>query len=190
MLARSHLVPAAAAVLLLAACAGGQKPSGPQAEAGKTAPAIELTEPQVVGILAAANDVDVAAGQQAESNASAAPVQAFGRQMIADHTALNGKGAELAAKLGLAAEESPTSKRIRDDGVKAYTLRSSLTGETFDKAYLDDEIAFHVAVLQTIDEALLPNARNPELQALITAARPQIAAHLEQARTLRKSLGP
>jgi putative membrane protein len=187
MLARSHLVLAAAALFALSACAGKQKaqPEETVAQAAGSKP----TDAQIVAILTAANDADIAGGQQAEKMASSADVQGFGKEMVSDHTALNQRGSALAAKLGVTPEENDTSKKLREDGQKAAEKRQSLTGAAYDKQYLDDEIAFHLAVLQAIDQTLLPSAQNPELKALITEARPQIAAHLEHARTLRANLG-
>ncbi len=190
MHARPHLaVMGAAALVALGACAGKQKTETP-GETVAAAAGTKPTDPQIVGILTAANDVDIGAGYQAERMASAAEVQAFGKQMVADHTALNEQGAALAKSLGITPEESPTSKQLRENGDRALERRQALTGAQFDRTYLDDEIAFHAAVLKAIDEVLLPNAEAAELKALITRARPQIAAHLEQARTLRQNLEP
>lgn len=188
MLARSHLALTGAALLVLSACAGREKTGSPQETAAKAAET-RPTDPQIVAILVAANDADIAGGEQAEKMASKAPVQAFGKQMVADHTALNQRGAALAGKLGVTPEESDTSRQLRENAKKAADKRQSLTGAAYDQAYLDDEIAFHQAVLQAIDQTLLPNAENAELKALITEARPQIAAHLEQAKTLRATQG-
>lgn len=187
MLARSPLVLAgAAALLLVAACAGRQKADTP-AEAVEQAAGTMPGDAQILGILRAANDVDIGGGYQAERMARSADVQSFGKQMVADHTALNQKADDLAATLGMVPEESETSKQIRENGDRALERRQALAGEEFDRTYLDDEIAFHQALLETIDQVLLPNADGAELKQLVEEARPLIAAHLGQARRLKKS---
>lgn len=40
-------------------------------------------------------------------------------------------------------------------------------GADFDKAYIDHEVAYHQQVRDAINSTLLPNAKNPELKALI-----------------------
>lgn len=177
----------AVAALAFAACTRRQ-PEVP-AKTIERAAGEELSDAQVIGILAAANDVEIVGGHQAEQLASAAPVQAFGKQMVTDHTALNHRGADLASRLGITALESPVSKQLREDGDRRLEGRSSLSGDDYDRAYIEDQVLLHATVLQAFDELLIPNAQNAELKVLISEARPQIAAHLEQARTLRARLG-
>jgi len=43
-------------------------------------------------------------------------------------------------------------------------------------------------VLDAIDQALIPNAKNAQLKDLLTKTRPAIAAHLEHAKSLQASL--
>jgi putative membrane protein len=189
MLARSPLVLAgAAALLVLAACAGRQKAETPAA-AAEQAEGTMPSDPQILGILRAANDVDIAGGYQAERMARDAGVQSFGKAMVTDHAALNQQTDDLASRLELVPEESETSKQLRENGDRALERRQSLAGDDFDRTYLDDEIAFHQALLGTIDEVLLPNADHPELKQLIETARPQIASHLAQAQRLKENLG-
>jgi putative membrane protein len=189
MLARSPLALAGAAALLaLAACAGRQKADTP-AEAAEQAVGTMPSDPQILGILRAANDVDIAGGYQAERMARDAGVQSFGKAMVTDHAALNQQADELASRLGQVPEESETSKQLRENGDQALERRRSMAGDDFDRTYLDDEIAFHQALLKTIDEVLLPNADSPELKQLLETARPQIASHLAQAQRLKENLG-
>jgi putative membrane protein len=50
-------------------------------------------------------------------------------------------------------------------------------------------VAYHQAVLDAIDQTLIPGAQNAELKALLEQTRPAVAAHLEHARRLQGSLG-
>ena len=52
-----------------------------------------------------------------------------------------------------------------------------------------DQVALHQWLLQTIDQVLIPSARNRDLERLLTDTRPTVAAHLEQARQIQNSLG-
>ncbi|MGZ3695999.1 MAG: DUF4142 domain-containing protein, partial [Bdellovibrionota bacterium] len=58
----------------------------------------------------------------------------------------------------------------------------------FDKEYVAHEVAYHQAVLDTIDKTLIPSATNGELKALIVKVRPAIAAHLGHAKMLDAKL--
>jgi putative membrane protein len=63
-----------------------------------------------------------------------------------------------------------------------------LKGAAFDKAYVDNEVAYHQAVLDAVDKTLIPGASNAELKALLVKVRPAFVAHLEHAKKLQASL--
>jgi putative membrane protein len=69
-----------------------------------------------------------------------------------------------------------------------WAALSKLTGAAFDRAYVDHEVAYHEQVLDAIDKVLLPNAKNPELKALIEKVRPVIASHLQHAKLVQGQL--
>lgn len=143
---------------------------------------------QIAAITVAANQVDIDAGKLATKQASDPEVKAFAEQMVTDHSAVNKQAAELVKKLNVTPEENELSKSLKEDGEKTREKLRKLKGEEFDRAYIDNEVKYHKAVLETIDKTLLPNAQNAELKALITKVRPVIETHLEHAQKLQASL--
>lgn len=146
------------------------------------------TDPQIAAIVVAANDVDVATGRLAAKRASDPQVKAFGRQMITDHSAVNAAATTLVTRLHVQPEPNATSKQLTADGATARRTLQSKRGASFDRAYIDHEVAYHQAVLDAIDKALIPNARNAELKALLEQTRPAVAAHLDHARQIQATL--
>ena len=57
----------------------------------------------------------------------------------------------------------------------------------FDRKYIDYQVNFHQKVLDALDSRLIPWA-GPELRALLEETRPAVAAHLERARGIQRSL--
>jgi putative membrane protein len=166
---------AAAALLILApamAFAQGKAPS----------------DPQIAGIVVTANQIDIDAGKLAKSRSQTKEVQDFAQLMITDHTAVNKQASALAKKLGVKPEDSDTSRSLKKAAADAAKKLKGLKGAAFDKAYVDNEVAYHQQVLDAIDKVLIPSARNDELKGLITKVRPAIAAHLEHAKHLQGSL--
>jgi putative membrane protein len=51
------------------------------------------------------------------------------------------------------------------------------------------EVEYHQAVLDALDQTLIPSAQNAELKTLLQGVRPAIAAHLERAKQLQSTLG-
>jgi putative membrane protein len=147
------------------------------------------TDPQIAAIVVTANQVDIDAGQLAKTKATSKDVQAFAERMIVDHTGVNKSASELVAKLKVTPEGNPTSLSLQKGGDENLATLRTLNGAAFDRAYVDHEVAYHQAVLDAVDNTLIPHARNAELKALLVKVRPAFVAHLEHAKTLQASLG-
>jgi putative membrane protein len=143
---------------------------------------------QIAAIVVTANQVDIDAGQLAESKGSNAQVKAFGKQMVTDHTGVNKQAKELAAKLGLKPEDNPTSESLKKGGEENLANLKKLKGAAFDKAYVDHEVAHHQQVIDAVEKTLIPNAKNAQLKALLEKVRPTLVAHLEHAKMIQSKL--
>jgi len=84
-------------------------------------------------------------------------------------------------------QENDTSKALVKGGQDARAKLSALSGDAFDKAYIDNEVGYHETVVKALDDTLIPNAQNAELKALLTKVRGVAAAHLEHAKQLQKT---
>jgi putative membrane protein len=115
-------------------------------------------------------------------------VKKFGKQMVTDHTGVNQQAAALAKRLGVTPEDNATSKSLKEGGDANLKHLATLKGKEFDRAYVDNEVKYHEAVLAAIDNTLVPNAKNAELKALIVKVRPAIDAHLQHAKHMQASL--
>ena len=147
-----------------------------------------LTDPQIAMIAVTADSVDIDAGKLAEQKASSKEVKDFGATMVRDHTAVNAKATALAKKLNVTPEESTASKGLKADGDAMLTKLKGLSGAEFDKAYVDNEVAYHEKVIETVTKTLIPNTKNAELKALLESAGPIFTSHLEHAKHLQASL--
>jgi putative membrane protein len=155
--------------------------------AGASAQAID--DAQIAHIVVTANQVDIDAGKLATSTATSPEVQKFGQQMVTDHTGVNKQAVDLATKLKVTPADNPTSQSLKAGGDKNVANLKTLKGAAFDKAYVDNEVAYHQAVLDALDKTLIPGASNAELKALLVKVRPAFVAHLEHAKTIQSSLG-
>lgn len=148
------------------------------------------TDPQIAAIVVTANQVDIDAGQLAQSTTSSKAVGDFARLMVTDHTGVNKAATELVQKLKVTPEENPTSTGLKKGGAENLAKLKGLTGKDFDRAYVDHEVAYHVTVLDALDKTLIPSAKNAELKALLVKVRPAFAAHLAHAKQLQSELAP
>lgn len=146
------------------------------------------SDPQIAAIVVTANQVDIDAGKLAETKAKSKDVQAFAQQMVTDHSGVNKAATDLVKKLNVTPEDNPTSQSIRQGGDANIAKLKALSGGSFDKSYIDHEVAYHESVLDALDKTLIPDAKNEELKALLVKVRPAFLAHLEHARHLQAEL--
>lgn len=171
-------------VLILAALALASITTTSHAQSGAAAP----TDPQIAMIAVTADNIDIEAGKLAEKKASSKEVKEFAATMVRDHTAVNGKATALAKKLNVTPEESATSKNLKSDADKTMKKLEGLSGAEFDKAYVDNEVAYHEAVIGVVTKTLIPNTKNAELKSLLESAGPIFTSHLDHAKHLQASL--
>ena len=152
------------------------------------ASAHEVTDAQIASIVVTANQVDIDAGKLAKARSSNADVQKFAELMVTDHTGVNKSAVNLAGKLKVTPQDNPTSQSLKAGGDKNLARLKTLNGAAFDKAYVDQEVAYHQQVIDALDETLIPGATNQELKALLIKVRPAFVAHLEHAKHLQSSL--
>jgi putative membrane protein len=146
------------------------------------------TDPQIAAIVVTANQVDIDAGKLAESKSTNKDVQAFARQMVTDHTGVNKSATELVTKLNVKPEDNPTAQGLKAGGDANEKNLKTLSGNAFDKAYVDHEVTYHQSVIDAMDKTLIPSAKNAELKALLVKVRPAFVAHLDHAKHLQSSL--
>lgn len=143
---------------------------------------------QIAAIVVTANQVDIDAGKLAKARGHAREVRQFAERMITDHTGVNKSATDLVHKLHVTPEPNSTSQSLQQGGDQNLANLKTLDGAAFDKAYVDHEVAYHEAVIDAVDNTLIPNAQNAELKALLVKVRPVLAAHLEHARQIQAAL--
>lgn len=154
----------------------------------QTSPVSGPTDAQIAMIVVTADNVDIAGGKLAAQKTSNPKVKEFAELMVRDHTSVNNQATQLAKKLNITPEESPTSKSLKADGAASLSKLRKLSGAEFDKAYIDNEVTYHETVIKAMDDTLIPNAKNAELKALLESGKPIFVSHLNHAKELQTSL--
>jgi putative membrane protein len=157
------------------------------ADTAKAAANAPYTDANIVALLDEANKADSSAGKFALGKAADPGVKAFAKLMMGEHHALRVQGEALAKKLKIT-PEPPTNDPVQTAGSSEMSaLQSAGTGAAFDKAYIDQEVTIHKAVLDLADKAL-SDTQTAELKSLIEKAKPTIQKHLDRAEALQKKL--
>jgi putative membrane protein len=146
------------------------------------------TDPQIVGIVVTANNIDIDYAKIALSKSKNKEVLEFAHQMIRDHSTLQKSVFALGAKLHVTPADSATEASLKSQAEKTTAKLRPLKGKAFDKAYIDNEIAFHKQVIDATNSVLIPNAKNAELKGALQNAVPLFQGHLEHAQNVASSL--
>lgn len=152
-----------------------------------TPPAPQLTDVNIAALLDEANAADSANGQLAATKGTSASVKEFGHQMERDHHMLRKQGQDLAKKENLTPQAPPNDTLQSSSQKMLDSLKSMPKGAAWDKAYIDNEVAAHQAVLSLLQTAQ-GAAQDTSLKALITKATPLIQAHLTKAQDIQSKL--
>jgi len=108
--------------------------------------------------------------------------------MIADHGSVTDQAAALAKKLKITPEDNPTSKSLKDAQDANRTKLDALSGAAFDKAYADNEAAYHKSVNDALSNTIIPDAQNAELKSLLESGLKIFQDHQRDAENIVKQL--
>lgn len=144
----------------------------------------QLTDPEIASVAVTANQIDVNYGKIALKKSKNADVRKFAQTMIDDHTSIIKQAVALATKLGVTPKTNAVTKSLLDGEKKTKKmLKSTKKGKAFDKAYIDNEVAYHEAVISAVKNVLIPQTQNAQLKALLKKVMPLLNHHLEMAKT-------
>jgi putative membrane protein len=139
------------------------------------------TDPQIAHIAYTAGQIDIEAAKQALKKSKNKEVRAFAGDMVKDHTAVNKQALRLVEKLKVTPQDNPTSQALSKQAMAKRAELAKLNGAAFDKAYLDNEVAYHKTVNNALETQLIPSAQNGELKSLLQAGLKIFQGHEQHA---------
>lgn len=137
------------------------------ATAARAEDAAKPNDAQIAHIAYTAGQIDIAAAELALKTSHNKDVMAFAEEMARDHAAVNKQALALLEKLKVKSEDNATSKSLSDAAAKKSDELSKLSGAAFDKAYAENEVAYHKTVNGALETVLIPDAQNGELKSLL-----------------------
>jgi putative membrane protein len=146
------------------------------------------TDPQIAHIAYTAGVLDIEGARQAIAKSKNADVIAFAESMVRDHEAVNVQALDLVKKLNVTPEDNPTSQALTTAATDKRAELDKLDGAAFDKAYIDNEVAYHQAVNGALEGLLIPSAQNAELKALLETGLKLFQGHQHHAEEVAAKL--
>jgi putative membrane protein len=206
-----HSIAALACIAALGACSGGSADnreaagdsataamSPPGTEAPQAAPAPgtgsqtpvagELSDPNIAAVASAANQDEIQSSRVALEKGENAQVKQFAQRMVDDHSRMEQEMQALLQSKGITPQDNPQSTQMKQAAQTAIQTLQGMTGRQLDSAYVAHQVRAHQATLQALETMLIPNARDPQMKAMLETARPAVAQHLADAQKLQGSI--
>ena len=136
---------------------------------------------QIAHIAYTAGQIDIEAAQLALQKSKSKEVRAFAEDMLHDHKAVNEKALALVKKLKVTPQDNDTSKALLKQAKDKQAELQKLSGTAFDKAYAENEVAYHKTVNGALESTLIPSAGNAELKDLLSTGLKIFQGHQQHA---------
>jgi len=159
-------------------------PGSTSNESSTSAGVASLSDSQIARITNDANSAEIDQGKLAQKKAKDARVKKFAERMVKHHTEAKDKQ----AKLKLETSSSDMAMKLEHDADKTLGDLKANSNASFDEEYIAAQVKEHQQVLDTIDQQLIPNAKNDDLKAYLKEIRPTVESHLKDAREIQSKL--
>ncbi len=153
----------------------------------EAAPA-KLNDAEIASIAVTADQIDIDYAAIAKEKSKDAAILKFAATMAKDHASVNAQAIALAKKLGVTPQDNATTQSLLAQAVTTKAMLNSKSGRDFDKAYIDNEVAYHKAAIDLVENKLIVDASNAELKSLLQSALPIFKEHLAHAEMVQKNL--
>ncbi len=146
------------------------------------------TDPQIAHIAYTAGEIDIEAAKLALKKTQNKDVRDFADDMVRDHEAVNKQALDLVKKLKVKPEDNATSKSLVASAKEERAKLAKLKGAAFDKAYIDNEVAYHKQVNSALETVLIPSASNADLKSLLETGLKVFQGHEQHAEHVAAAL--
>jgi putative membrane protein len=148
----------------------------------------KLTDPQIAHIAYTAGAIDIKNAELALQKSQNKDVRAFADNMVSDHKAVNDQALALVKKLNVTPEDNATSQALTKQADTERATLAKLSGSAFDKAYAENEVAYHKTVDSALQSTLIPSANNAELKDLLSTGLKIFQGHEQHAEHVAAAL--
>lgn len=140
-----------------------------------------LNDLELAHVAYTADNIDIQYAHLALGISQNPAVREFAQTMIRDHEAVNKQALALLEKLQAQPMDNFLSQSLTEGSVKIVDELSGLRGAAFDKRYAENELAYHKAVNDLMENSFIPNIENAEVKSLFEAGLEIFKVHEDHA---------
>jgi len=152
----------------------------PPVDSSATPAAGATTQSEALGLLATADEHEIAVAEQAIAKKVTGDVLDFANMMKTDH----GKNLAETTALG-GSKEGAKIDELKAKGEAAKTALDAKSGTDYEQAYIDAMVKGHTDVLALLDGTLIPAATDAAVKTHFANTRTAVDKHLEAAKKLK-----
>jgi putative membrane protein len=173
-------LPLALAMVVTLACDRGDNTTGNAGTVGTTGAASDVDRDFVEDQLAGGH-AEVELGRLAQERASNAEVREFAGMMVRDHQKAGDELKQIASRHNVRAEDA-----MHDDHNDLRERLSTLSGNEFDREYIDAMVADHQKAVDAVDGKA--DSDNADVKQWAASTLPTLKQHLERAKQIQANL--
>ena len=149
-------------------------------------PTPKLTDPEIASVAVVANQIDINYAKIAKEKSKNADILKFADTMVKDHQSVIDQATALVTKLKITPKDNSLTKKLNSDAEVTKKMLHAKSAKEFNKAYIDNEVTTHKAVINTVQNVLIPQTQNAELKTLLGKVLPILKTHLAHAEMVQK----
>lgn len=148
----------------------------------------DLNDLEIAHVAYVADSIDIRYAHLALGMSENPDIQEFAKTMIRDHESVNEQALALLERLGVSAQDNFLSQKLISDADGVIDMLTKLRGAEFDRFYAENELNYHKAVNNLVEEVFIPNIENTEVKKLFEQALVIFKAHEHHAEMMVKGL--
>lgn len=148
----------------------------------------DLNDLEIAHVAYTADNIDIRYAHLALAISTNPKIHEFAKSMIRDHTAVNELALALLKKLNAQPQDNFLSKKLSNGADALVAEMSKLSGKAFDKRYAENELGYHKAVNDLVENTFIPNIENAEVKALFKQGLEIFKSHEAHAEMMVKGL--
>jgi putative membrane protein len=146
-----------------------------------------LSDAEVASVAVVANQIDIDYANIAREKSKNIEILKFAETMTNDHKAVISQASDLVKKLNVTPKDNAVSQKLLADAENTKKSLRAASAGNFDKAYIDNEVAYHKAVIGAVEGLLIPETENAELKSFLNAVLPALKTHLAHAEMVQNN---
>jgi putative membrane protein len=145
------------------------------------------TDGQILQIVRSLNDAEIKQAELVMDESENTELKVVAQSIINDHEDSNEKIDDLVDG-DLSLDDSPLNETLSDQAEATFEMLDELEGSQLDCQYLQAQVEQHELVIDTIKNDLMPDSKNPAVQAFLTESAPKLDQHMMSAQAAMKTM--